>query len=183
MHFPNYVFFCLSWCLAVFIYVFGGYICVRSWPVLQRRSSNVSSFSAWKNYVWVSLTIIALTKETLPNWVLVCSVCSWVAGACEKWRKQVVVRFQSVPTWNVTIVCLRYNSIHHSHRVPVPSAFRNPWIFASSWFRGLIWDLSCFFVNATNFKARSIFCFLNLSYIKDWSEKYSPYGAFATPDV
>ena len=41
---------------------------------------------------------------------------------------------KSAPSWNVTIVCLRHNSIHHSHRVPVPSAFRNPWIFASSWF-------------------------------------------------
>ena len=58
LHFLNSFFLCLSWCLAVFIYVFGWYIRVCGWPVLQRRGSNVSSFSAGKNYVWVSLTII-----------------------------------------------------------------------------------------------------------------------------
>ena len=58
LHFLNSFFLCLSWCLAVFFYVFGWYICVCGWPVLQRRGSNVSSFSAGKNYVWVSLTII-----------------------------------------------------------------------------------------------------------------------------
>ena len=65
---------------------------------------------------------------------------------------------KSAPSWNVTIVCLRRVS--------------QPWSFGSSWFRGVIWDLFCFFVNSTNFKARSIFSFLNLSYIKDWSGKY-----------
>ena len=44
-----------------------------------------------------------------------------------------------------------HNSIHHAHCVPVPSAFRYRWIFASS-----------------------IFSFLNLSYnVKGWSGMYS----------
>ena len=43
-----------------------------------------------------------------------------------------------------------HNSIHHAHRVPFPSAFRSVCIFAPI-----------------------IFSFLNLSYVKGWSGKYS----------
>ena len=41
--------------------------------------------------------IIVSTKETLPNWIVGCSVCSWVGCACSKRKKSrnvVVVRFQ-----------------------------------------------------------------------------------------
>ena len=87
------------------------------------------------------------------------------------------IDFKSAPSWNVTIVYLFVLIIPVAHGFPFPAfpALRNPWVFASSWFRGLIWNLSCFIVNSTNFKARSIFSFLNLSYIKEWSGKYSPF--------
>ena len=77
-------------------------------------------------------------KETLHNWVTGCSVCSWVACACSKCkqsRKEVVVWFQICAILkhhnSMFVSC---NSIHHSHRIPVPSTFHNPCIFASSWF-------------------------------------------------
>ena len=41
-------------------------------------------------------------------------MCSWVACACSK------LGSKSAPSWNVTTVCLRHNSIHHSHRVSQP---------------------------------------------------------------
>ena len=91
------------------------------------------------------------------------------------------IDFKSAPSWNVTIVYL-YQSFpsstgsrsQRSQRFATLGSFL-PRGFVVSWFRGLIWNLSCFFVNSTNFKARSIFSFLNLSYIKEWSGKYSPF--------
>ena len=92
--------------------------------------------------------IVASMKETLPNWVVSCSVCLWVACACskcEKLRRGWRCQFQ------ICAILKHHNSIHHAHCVPVPSAFRYLWIFASS-----------------------IFSFLNLSYnIKRWSRMYS----------
>ena len=88
----------------------------------------------------------------------------------------------TVDRFQICAILKRHNSLFVSiipfaHGFPFPAfpALRNPWVFASSWFRGLIWNLSCFFVNSTNFKARSIFSFLNLSYVKEWSGKYSPF--------
>ena len=60
----------------------------------------------WK---WKNTTPIASMKETLPNWVIGCSVCSWTACArsrCKKSRKEVVdahVGSESAQSWNVTI--------------------------------------------------------------------------------
>ena len=88
----------------------------------------------------------------------------------------------TVDRFQICAILKRHNSLFVSiipvaNGFPFPAfpALRNPWVFASSWFRGLIWNLSCFIVNSTNFKARSIFSFLNLSYIKEWSGKYSPF--------
>ena len=48
-------------------------------------------------HLCLNISIIASMKETLPNRVVGCSVCSWVACARskhEKSRKEVGVRFQ-----------------------------------------------------------------------------------------
>ena len=97
-------------------------------------------------------------------------MCSWVTCARfkrEKLRKEVVVRFQIC----AILVCLRRVS--------------QPWTFASSWFRGLIWDLFCFFVNCTNFLGKSTLFFSELSYIiqRHQGSILTAPGFFATPDV
>ena len=75
----------------------------------------------------------------------------WCVGSKSVPSRNVTIGIQQAERamrqfWNVTIVRLRHNSFHHSHRVSVPSAFRNLSIFTSSWLRGSIWDLSCFLV-------------------------------------
>ena len=86
------------------------------------------------------------------------------------------IDFKSAPSWNVTIVYL-YQSFpsRTGSRSQRSQRFATLGSLLPRGFVVLIWNLSCFIVNSTNFKARSIFSFLNLSYIKEWSGKYSPF--------
>ena len=76
-----------------------------------------------------------------------------------------------------TIVCLRYNGIHNSHRVPVPRAFRNLWI---SWL-----NLGTFLLLREFYKLQGkINPFFSKSFVHQrLREVFTIPGAFATPDV
>ena len=103
------------------------------------------------NYLQPSYTCIWLLRRRrrcfLMELLAVLCVCGWPVHvpSARNWEEVVGVSSKSAPSLK------HHNSIHHAHCVPVPSAFRYLWIFASS-----------------------IFSFLNLSYnVKGWSGMYS----------
>ena len=66
-------------------------------------------------------------------------VCGWPVHvpSARNWEEVVGVSSKSAPSLK------HHNSIHHAHCVPVPSAFRYVWIFASSIFSFLNLFVQC----------------------------------------